>query len=44
MRERVDKLFLADMRRDCAPRPAVQRATCRSWANVYFAAVRNFSG
>jgi hypothetical protein len=44
VRERVDRVFLADMRRDCAARPAVQRAACRSWANLYFAAVRNFSG
>ena len=44
VRERVDKVFLADMRKDCAARPTVQRTACRSWANVYYSVVRNFSG
>lgn len=44
VRERVDRVFLADMRRDCAARPTAQRTACGRWANLYFAAVRNFSG
>lgn len=44
LRARIDRVFLADMRAGCASRPRGQRTSCRSWARIYYAAVRGFSG
>jgi len=43
-RKRLDDVFLADMRADCAPRPWTQRSTCRAWATTYYRAVRVAGG
>lgn len=43
-RKRLDDVFLADMRADCAPRPWTQRSTCRAWALTYYRAVRVAGG
>jgi hypothetical protein len=39
-RERVDRQFRSDMRRDCVVRPWWEQSTCLSWADLYFRAVR----
>lgn len=44
MRSRVDSVFLRDMRRDCATRPRVARATCRRWAALFHKVVRARGG
>jgi len=43
-RERVDRRFLADMLAHCAGRSWWLRWTCRTWAWVFFAAVRAAGG
>jgi len=44
LRERVDRRFLSDMRNSCAARKSVERAACRTWADLYYAAVRRYGG
>ena len=44
LRERVDRQFLADMNGTCALRRKVERAACRTWAELYFTAVRRYGG
>lgn len=44
MRARVDAVFLGDMRRDCATRPKVTRASCRNWATLFHKVVRARGG
>ncbi len=39
-RARLDSMFRADMDADCAPRPAWQRPTCYSRADLYYFLVR----
>jgi hypothetical protein len=39
-RSRLDSMFRADMDADCAPRPAWQRPTCYSRADLYYYLVR----
>lgn len=43
-RERVDRRFLADMLDHCATRSIWLRWSCRTWARVYFTAVRRVGG
>lgn len=44
LRSKVDNLFLKDMRADCAKRTANMRVTCRSWADLFYSAVRTYAG
>jgi hypothetical protein len=44
LRSRVDTRFLADMRAHCDSRPRIDRGSCRAWANLFYSAVRQFSG
>lgn len=39
-RSRIDSMFRADMDANCAPRPAWQRPTCYSRADLYYYLVR----
>lgn len=43
-RKRVDEQFLTDMRSHCRRRPWYEEATCRAWADTFYAAVRTFGG
>lgn len=43
-RERVDRRFLADMLAHCAGRSWWLRWSCRTWAWIYFLAVRSAGG
>ena len=44
LRERVDRRFLTDMRDSCAARKTIERAACRTWADLYYTAVRQYGG
>ena len=44
LRERVDRRFLTDMRDSCAARKKIERAACRTWADLYYTAVRQYGG
>ena len=44
LRERVDRRFLSDMFAGCAARRKLERAACRTWANLYYTAVRQYGG
>ena len=44
LRERVDRRFLTDMRDSCAARKKIERAPCRTWADLYYTAVRQYGG
>jgi hypothetical protein len=39
-RRRVDQQFLTDMKAHCRARPWYEEATCRVWADTFYAAVR----
>lgn len=41
-RERLDTMFLTDMKADCAPRPEWMRPTCNSRADLYYWLVRRY--
>lgn len=44
LRARVDSKFLSDMRVHCDARQRRDKAACRAWANLFYSAVRQFSG
>lgn len=44
LRERVDRRFLTDMIDSCAARKKIERAACRTWANLYHSVVRQYGG
>lgn len=41
-RQRIDTMFLNDMKANCAPRPAWERPTCDSRADLYYWLVRRY--
>ena len=43
-RLRVDRQFLADMRRHCTSRPWYDEPTCNNWALIFYTAVRVAGG
>lgn len=43
-RKRVDQQLLTDMRAHCRARPWYEEATCRLWADTFYAAVRVAGG
>jgi hypothetical protein len=43
-RRRVDQQLLTDMRTHCKARPWYEEATCRLWADTFYAAVRVAGG
>ena len=43
-RKRIDKQFLADMKRHCAGRRVIDRPTCNAWAYTFYSAVRVAGG
>lgn len=44
MRHRVDLVFRQDMRNHCSRRPAIDRAPCHMWAELFFRLVRLAGG
>ena len=44
LRERVDRRFLSDMNASCAARKKIERGACRTWAELYYTAVRRYGG
>ena len=44
MRHRIDRVFRADMYRDCATRTRTMRKICRAWARTFYRAVRTYAG
>lgn len=44
LRARVDDVFHRDMLDSCRARPATTRVRCRTWADVFFKAVRIYGG
>lgn len=44
LRSRVDDVFHRDMLDSCRTRPATSRVRCRTWADVFYRAVRIYGG
>jgi hypothetical protein len=44
MRRKIDEQFRRDMIATCAARPIDQKMPCRSWAEIFFRAVRIAGG
>ena len=44
LRHRIDRVFRADMYRDCSTRTRTMRKICRVWARTFYRAVRTFAG
>lgn len=44
MRHRIDRIFHADMYKDCATRTRATRNICRTWARTFYRAVRTYAG
>lgn len=44
LRHRIDRIFRADMYKDCATRARTTRSICRAWARMFYRAVRTYAG
>ena len=44
LRHRIDRVFHADMYKDCATRTKTTRNICRAWARTFYRAVRTYAG
>ncbi|CAB4647003.1 unannotated protein [freshwater metagenome] len=43
-RARVDAVFKKDMSADCVKRSALDKRSCMAWVNIFYEAVRAYSG
>ena len=43
-RARVDAVFKKDMTTDCIKRSAIDKRSCMAWVNIFYEAVRAYSG
>jgi hypothetical protein len=43
-RARVDAVFKKDMTADCVKRTAIDKRSCMAWVNIFYEAVRAYSG
>ena len=43
-RARVDAVFKKDMASDCAARSLIDKRSCMAWVNIFYEAVRAYSG
>ena len=43
-RARVDAVFKKDMSADCVKRSALDKRSCMAWVNIFYEAVRSYSG
>ena len=43
-RARVDAVFKKDMTADCVKRSALDKRSCMAWVNIFYEAVRAYSG
>jgi hypothetical protein len=43
-RARVDAVFKKDMATDCVKRTAIDKRSCMAWVNIFYEAVRAYSG